>query len=269
MSRARVRIQARKVAQTRKNQGDPLDSITLSQFADRACTKKPEECRAYIRIRIGRTSARARVAASGIDVTNDPAGLASELEQRLPQLAGDKESPTAYLEAIVRGEQHPYESCIVKLSGYAVDLDGEEVDERSSTLESATAWLLARQGDALVRIAQQAAQRAEAAELRAADLVHQLAALQTEVELARVEDSGGDSMMRALEAASPILTAAAARMIGGPVAPASPNGANGPESTSEEEATPIGFEEVEAELVQLFSELAPEQRSQLLERLGE
>ena len=76
-------------------------------------------------------------------------------------------------------------------------------------------------------------------------------------------------MMRALEAASPILTAAAARMIGGPVAPASPNGANGPESTPEEEADPIGFEEVEAELVQLFSELAPEQRSQLLERLGE
>ena len=76
-------------------------------------------------------------------------------------------------------------------------------------------------------------------------------------------------MMRALEAASPILTAAAARMIGGPVAPASPNGSNGLESTSEEEATPIGFEEVEAELVQLFSELAPEQRSQLLERLGE
>jgi len=243
-----------------------LDSITLSQFADRACTKKPDDSRAYIRIRIGRTSSRARVAASGIDVTDDPAGLASELEQRLPQLAGDKESPTAYLEAIVRGEQHPYESCIVKLTGYAVELEPEEVDERSGSLESATAWLLARQGDALVRIAQQAAQRAEAAELRAADLVHQLAALQTEVELARVEGSGGDSMMRALEAASPLLTAAAARMIGGPVPVAVDASDAPPEATEAEEG--IGFEEVEQELVALFEELEPEQRSQLLEKLG-
>jgi hypothetical protein len=243
-----------------------LDSITLSQFADRACSKKPDDLRAYIRIRIGRTSSRARVAASGIDVTDDPAGLASELEQRLPQLAGDKESPTAYLEAIVRGEQHPYESCIVKLTGYAVELEPEEVDERSGSLESATAWLLARQGDALVRIAQQAAQRAEAAELRAADLVHQLAALQTEVELARVEGSGGDSMIRALEAASPLLTAAAARMIGGPVPVTVDASEAVPEASEAEQG--IGFEEVEQELVALFEELEPEQRSQLLEKLG-
>ena len=73
-------------------------------------------------------------------------------------------------------------------------------------------------------------------------------------------------MMRALEAASPLLTAAAARMIGGPVPVAVDASEAVPEATEAEDG--IGFEEVEQELVALFEELEPEQRSQLLEKLG-
>ena len=240
----------------------------LSAFCDRVVANKPEDKAAYIRIRVGENSRRTRVAATGITLHEDAAKLADEIASRLEQVADDPTSPLAYVEAICRGESNPFDSLAIRLESSDLAIpDTSSPAVGASSIEQATAWLLARQGDALVRIAQQSAHRAESAENRAATLVHELAQLQTEVEVARLAQTDDGSMMRALEAASPLLTAAAARMMGAR-SPESQNALNGPAEPSEAIGSPLDFEAVEAELVDLWAELEPQQRSRLLETLG-
>jgi len=251
-----------------------VQSIEMEEFASRVCKGRPVDdegghLTCYARIRTGRVQSRARVAASSIPVGEDAGALAEALRSRVLGLVGDSESPRAWLEVLVRGESVPYDSMVWELD-QEDDLEAADAVPRQAgtTTERASAWLLARQGDALVRMAEQSSKRASEAERRSAELVERLAELKTEAALARIDVEGDSAdsaaIAQALTAAAPIFAVVGAKLLGqGAPAPAAP-----PPQAAEAEPEPIDAAQLAEEIAGILEELDEEQRSVVLARLG-